>query len=132
MHHSEKNFWRGEKRKRRKFFSLGCKTYHRQPTQTVQKLLHLHWISNGCSWLNLQYHQNCFCFWQIVSKKQNKNYKINHAFWLVCVNCVISFHFDGFWDGFIVHSSSDLCYCIKMKRQATSFTCWTESPTENV
>ena len=41
------------------------------------------------------YHQNCFPFWQIVSKMNNKDNEMN-AFCLPCVNCVISFHFDGF------------------------------------
>ena len=51
------------------------------------------------------YHQNCFLFWKIISKLHNKDDKIN-VFCLPWVNCVISFHLDGFGMIIVVHSSS--------------------------
>ena len=71
--------------------------WHRRPVQTVQSYVVRAWFPPGS--LDWIYHKNCFLFWQVVFKIHNKDVKIN-VFCLPCVNCVISFHLDWFWDGF--------------------------------
>ena len=103
-------------------------SHHRRPIQTLQSYVICTWFPKfAFDWI---YHQNCFLFWKIVSKIHNKDDKTN-VFCLLCVNCVISFYLDGFWEGFFVHFSCGLALLHK-KWQATSTAVthrkWPKSP----
>ena len=76
-----------------RLLGLGRAYEHRRPNQTIQKPL----FSNGRSRLNLP--PELLSFLKDSLQNAQKDDKIN-LFRLLRVNCVISFHFDGFWDGF--------------------------------